>query len=286
MTNADFSLLQKPQDTKIGFTWFQQIADLLLNNTTLNIAGQAHRLLEIEFYYNGPKHPDPFAHGDPIQKTQLRWYFHRDEGSYRGGSFKGLDISFGSTNAFGGILIRTIEKPDGSLVNGCSLCVDHILATTNSQNVAQLDAQLGSANISDSSKALHLLLDPSVEQRTVLTTARVGLTLKRAYKHKDMPEFIMKPYRFQTRPRDIKKGRIHTVIALHKAGRNLDAIHAESKSPKRSIQGYLENYEAGTQLEKFEPFYGKTLKTADLCQLHGLWHKSFDHPPQNPHNTP
>src|SRR5687767_13768172 len=104
--------------------WFSRLADHLLNRTQWLIAGEPHRLLDIEFYYKSPDHPDPFAHADPIQAEIGRWYFHRSHGVYRGGSFKGLDITFCNEAARAGILIRGIATPQGAIVDGPSLVVD------------------------------------------------------------------------------------------------------------------------------------------------------------------
>ena len=65
--------------------------------------------MEVEVYYHAADHPDPFAHRDPAQLHVGRWYFHRTGGTYRGGSFKGLDLAFGGSAAHAGVLIRGIE---------------------------------------------------------------------------------------------------------------------------------------------------------------------------------
>src|SRR5262245_34050451 len=75
---------------------FRRMADVLLNKATLRIHDIPHRFTEIEFYFKGGKHQDDFAHCDPIQKRFGVWYFHRTGGEYRSGTYKGLDIAFGS----------------------------------------------------------------------------------------------------------------------------------------------------------------------------------------------
>lgn len=82
-------------------------------------------------YYSGGTHPDLFAHRDPVQLEDGRWYFHRTRGECRGGSFKGLDIALGDGTAYFGILIRAVAKPDGTLLDGPCVTVDHLLARTN-----------------------------------------------------------------------------------------------------------------------------------------------------------
>ncbi|KAJ3085695.1 hypothetical protein HK102_013922 [Quaeritorhiza haematococci] len=102
------------------------------------ISGHVHhyyRLSEIEFYfYDKCHHPDPFTHKQPQQLTRAQWYFHKQGNSYRGGTWKGLDITFGRSapssqlqgtqaktqidngkdkssqqNVYGGILLRGME---------------------------------------------------------------------------------------------------------------------------------------------------------------------------------
>ncbi len=122
--------------------WFDAIAERLLCGCRLMVAGEAHRLTEIEMYYHGGWHLDPFSHRDPVTKATGPWYFHRTHGVYRGGSFKGVDLTFGGTEAFGGILIRGVEREDGVLVDGPSLLVDYLLGRSGKATVA-LPAGLG-----------------------------------------------------------------------------------------------------------------------------------------------
>ncbi|HAX77412.1 MAG TPA: hypothetical protein DCY88_16650 [Cyanobacteria bacterium UBA11372] len=133
------SLLDKPENLDEGETietWFNRIASQLLFGCYLVVGNQPHRLVEIEFYYFSETHPDPFTHRAPLQLECGRWYFHRTRGSYRSGSFKGLDLTFGDGQAFGGILIRSLVTPDGKLIDGPSLCVDYLLAKAGVMGVA------------------------------------------------------------------------------------------------------------------------------------------------------
>lgn len=264
-----FALLKSPASgADPGQAWFDTIAAFLLGRVELVAGSDTYRFLEIELYYSGGVHPDPFAHCDEIQKECSTWYFHRDEGAYRGGSFKGLDITFGE-GAYGGVLIRTMRGPSG-VTNGCSLCVDRLLRSTGKAEVAELDGEINHRPVWDVASPLHLRLidDPPAD---TWKTARVGLTLKRAYRHPEMKRYIMRPYRYLTDARAVKKGRVHHIIALHKAGKSAAEIRALTGSPVRSIAGNIEEYEAGRKLEKVTGWYGKSLKTADLCQLHGAW---------------
>jgi hypothetical protein len=137
--STHFSALRGPRDNQSVAAWFDVIASLLLNGTRLVIASIPHQIVELELYYFGGQHLDPFAHRDPHQRSWGRWYFHRRGGTLRGGSFKGLDITIGPRDAFGGVLIRTLRSTDGKLINGCSLCVDHMLSLTGFSSLIDLD---------------------------------------------------------------------------------------------------------------------------------------------------
>jgi len=119
---------------------FRDVADLLLNRTTLRIAGHPHRFTELELYFTGHAHADPFTHGDPMQQQLGTWYFHRSGQRYRSGTYKGLDLSFGSPEAFGGILVRGVERLGAApaLIDGPCMVVDHILALTASASIEAL----------------------------------------------------------------------------------------------------------------------------------------------------
>ncbi len=82
---------------------------------------QYFRVCEIEFYLNCEGHKDTFTHGDPLQHKNSQWYFHKMGGNYKSGTYKGLDLTFGTPDrSVGGILIRSlmpvsVEK-DGDVI--------------------------------------------------------------------------------------------------------------------------------------------------------------------------
>lgn len=118
-------------------------------------------------------------------------------------------------------------------------------------------------------------LSASVFDEFLFNSNRLSNTQGDAIDLIPMPAYIMRGYRFLTDP-TIKKGKVHSVIALHKAGRSPDEIKAATRSPAKSIKGYVEAFEVGRGLGSFNGFRGKALKTADLCQLHGAWHQAFE----------
>jgi len=92
---------------------FGEIADKLMNEYVLAVGNkkQFYRIAEIEFYFKGVDgvHPDTFTHCDDFQRANGQWYFHRSGNSYRGGTYKGLDLAFGKgEKGHGGILIRSL----------------------------------------------------------------------------------------------------------------------------------------------------------------------------------
>jgi len=256
-------------------SWFNLVlAPRLLLGADLVIAGQPHRLAEIEFYYHAPDiHDDPFAHGDPCQRTTGQWYLHRTGKGFRGGSYKGIDLTFGDGLAHGGILIRSLECPDGRLVEGPSLCVDHVLRCCGQTQVAALDQAIGSRPAwGDNRVALRWLTTPRDEP--VYQSGRVGLTLKRVASFPKMADMIFQPYRYLRRPRSIRKGRNYVILALHHQGVPPGQITEITGSPGRAVARQIDGYQQGWQGSddpSLAMFHSKTLSTVVLAQLCGAW---------------
>jgi len=229
------TLLAPPRDLDESGAdaWFARIAQCLLGSYRLRVAGSPCRLVEIEFYFDGEPHRDPFAHRHPEQATSGRWYFHRIGASYRGGSFKGVDLTFGDGDSRGGVLVRSFETSSGELVVGPSLCVDHVLAATGSSSVAALASAIGGRSAFDATSPLHLVEDTALDV-TIFRSARVGLTLKR---HNDAlaVDRLARPYRFLTEPRRVTKGRPELIAALLSAGHSPEEIRRLTGSPMKAI---------------------------------------------------
>ena len=217
-------------------TWFHDIAVRLLGACRLRAAGSVNRLVEIEFYFDSEEHPDPFTHRHAEQRTSGRWYFHRIGASYRGGSFKGFDLTFGDGLAHGGILIRSLETPEGRLVVGPSLCVDYLLTTTGSSAVAALASAIGGRHAADADSPLQLIdgWNPNVDVK-LFRSARVGLSLKRL-NDAIAVDRLSRPYRFLTEPRRVTKGRPELIDALLSAGHSLEDVRRLTGSPMKAIK--------------------------------------------------
>lgn len=257
--------------------WFAAIAAHLLDATDLLVAGKSYRMAEVEAYYFGPDHPDPFTHKDPVQREYGRWYFHRTAGEYRGGSFKGLDLTFGDGRGTFGVLVRTVVAPDGTLIDGPSLTVDHILRQTGTPTVAELDRAIAGRPWWDHSSPLSVR-EAEPRAAEVITTARVGLSLRRSRGRPDTVRFVMRPYRYLTEPRRITKGKPQTVLALHRAGKDATAIQAATGVARRVVDKYIADFAVGECEPDFNPYVGKDLGTAELCRLVGTWAAHFGRP--------
>ncbi|HKB04020.1 MAG TPA: hypothetical protein VKD90_17490 [Gemmataceae bacterium] len=268
--------LRKPSrlSDRTAGAWFAGIADALLNRTRWVIAGHAHRMTECEFYFRGPPHDDPFTHGDPIQVHAGRWYFHKTAGNYRGGSFKGVDVTFGDGVGKGGILIRGAESADGRLIDGPSLIVDHLLASCGHRTVERFDRELGARFVWDPTAPMYLARDPDAA-KAIVSSARVGLSLRRAGPGSTKTDYLTRQYRFLTEPRRIAKGKPHMVMALHRAGRPAAEIREVTGVPARSIATYIVEYEAGVVAGRFEDYFGKEIGPKDMCRLHGIADREF-----------
>ena len=264
-----------PPGTDDLAVWFDRIADRLLNGCVWVVGGQSLRMTEVEVYYHSPGHPDPFAHRDPVQREFGRWYFHRTGGTYRGGSFKGVDLTFGDGAAYAGVLVRGVEAPDGTRIDGPSLTVDTLLARTGSTGVAGLAAAVGERPAWADDNPLMLRAEPGLPARPVLRTARVGLSLKRAGTNSDFPGYLMRPYRYVADARRTAKGKAHMVLALHSQGVPADEIVRRTGCPRTAVGRYLAAYAAGRQESDFGPYIGRDLSTADICQLHGAWAATY-----------
>ncbi len=89
--NIDFDSL----DVSLEKTAYELMNDWVVwSNTT------PYRIAELEFYIRSATHDDNYTHGHPLQQTNGKWYMH--------GS--GIDITCGSDDHYGGILIRALQS--------------------------------------------------------------------------------------------------------------------------------------------------------------------------------
>ena len=242
----------------------------LLTSVRWRIGGKPHRIVEVELYHHAADHPDPFVHNAEVQHTSDRWYFHRTGGVYRGGSFKGLDLSIGGDGSHGGILIRGIETPDGTHIDGPSRTVDHILKETKFASVAVLDAAINGRSVWDATQPIPLTDGPP-DPRDIFRCARVGLTLKKTKTVGQAWGHVFRAYRFLTEPKRIKKGKLHMALAELAAGKTPEEVAKRLGSPVGTVRQYAEAFEAGKRETDPLPFHGRDWTPAELCRAFGVW---------------
>lgn len=251
---------------------FDEIAEKLLNSFRVVINGRAHRFEEIEFYCYYGIHQDPFSHCNPLQQSCGKWYFHKNGQSYRGGSYKGVDLTFGEENkGFGGILIRAVEDLTAQkLVEGPSLTVDHILSLCDVPTIAEF-VKMNGIDATNNGK-FHIRYDDTIAKRKVFKTPRVGLTLKKA--DEEHAKYVMKSYRYLTLPKQTKKGKIQLVLALYRQGSKVSEIAKLTGSTEGKIQSYIKAFEAG-KTKKVMDFAQQSLDNEAICSLYGAWCTEF-----------
>jgi hypothetical protein len=232
---------------------------------------------EIEWYFSSPQHPDPYPHRHPEQRRQHGWYFHRQGPSFRGGTYKGVDFTVGGSeevecNSF---LIRCLELDSGELIEGPSRCVDYILQELECTTVAELSEKVNRVDAFDEQNPLRLVPRDKPLDEPILATARVGLSLKRAEQHAEMPRFFGSLYRFITLPDRLSKGRLQTILALHQLGCSETEIRQRSGATLRRIRSAIQEFEQGKEETDFSPWFGRALSAADYARVLGLWWRRF-----------
>jgi len=242
------------------------VASYFLNEVSLSAFGVHCQLAEIEVYAYSPKHPDPFVHRHEIQAEFGRWYFHRVGSGYKNGSFKGLDLTFGHKDMFGGVLIRSLATAD-RFICGPSKCVDFLLEASRIESVKTLDSEVYQRHIWDAESPLHFMATEN-PPKTVYHSSRVGLSLKPPASM--LPErFILRRYRFLTSPRQVKKGRVNLILSMHSDGSSVAEIAKTTGSPAKTIEKYL-GLIANYQNQNIDSLRTQAIGTTELCYLEGI----------------
>ncbi|MES1912166.1 MAG: hypothetical protein MHM6MM_004484 [Cercozoa sp. M6MM] len=316
-------LLKLPEEWRQGefengfnaAVWFREIAGELMRNWRIIVTTAEKRsvyaLGEVEFYLQHADHfMDPFAHASSLQRTTSgNWYFHRagtakngKEGAYKGGSYKGLDLTFGDPGRglVGGMLIRTIvDTESNTVIEGPCRTVDTLLKASGASSIVdfvgmdsfRLDA-LSSLSESEYEAPLLSLCRPEEQKhttndKTLLASPRVGLTLK-----KDTPQrrlFQMRPLRFLLsnllQEGHIRKYKHLAALSLYVSlNEDAESVREKAKLGKVQLRNYVAHFSKGLSVnvckqsdESEEPPAKRrrvqlpTAKTdvASLCTLFG-----------------
>jgi len=247
---------------------FQSIADTLMNSTILMIGGKEHRMAEIEFYLKDEAHFDSFTHADEQQLVSGQWYFHKMGKGFKGGSYKGLDVTF-SKRGYSGILIRALlEISTQKYIDGPSLVVDHILSLTKAEDILALTKKENfSWSATETTSDLYLKEDSEgkLDHKTLFSSGRVGLVL-RTDNHS---LYCLKPYRFLTYPLLCKKAKQHLALELYDSGKTKLEIVRLTGCTDKSVSGYIEAFEQSKKApKKASEYYATKLNAEDFSKFY------------------
>jgi 3-methyladenine DNA glycosylase Mpg len=182
-----------------------KMAESILNKHQLLVPdsdGDVHeyRICEIEFYVRNEGHDDEYTHQDEYQKTYGKWYFHRTKsGNYKGGAYKGVDLTFGNEDTYFGVLIRSIYSTDGGeFIEGPCRCVNTILELNGCKNVGDYMEERVDPPSARSTGNFHIKRCTGLEKYDIYSGPRIGLSNK-------FPDFKDLPYRYVIMQDKVKK---------------------------------------------------------------------------------
>lgn len=153
---------------------FDRIADELMNKWFIQVNSSKYRICELEFYYHGFGHKDPYTHGHKHQKTNGMWYVHPS----------GIDITIGPKKGYGGILIRAIKNMDHE---------DYIYGPINT--LTELFSRLQSVFVSDIRFGIQEDILNSLAGEDILRAPRVNLNPNID------KDYAQRPYRYLIYPK-------------------------------------------------------------------------------------
>ncbi|KAG2146339.1 hypothetical protein DEU56DRAFT_787564 [Suillus clintonianus] len=291
---------------------FDSISSALLSEYYLSVihggSQTDYEILELEFYFQKTAcHEDPFTHGSAEQERSGQWYFHRAPkrsntsqanlaatvaGGYRGGTRKGLDLTFGASSSMephitsailrGGALLRTIRRyHDQKVISGPSLLVDEILRVCSASNINELVSAKWQGDISALSapsqpRSIYMYLRErpasSLATSPVFRSPRIGLDLSNP-ETKASPThprviFVGKLYRYFTYPELlVTNGRTQTFVGLYLAlveGKKYEPGSLEFRNELNKLTGikdttlakYFSDYQLGYEKGKLANFVG------------------------------
>lgn len=182
--------------------YFDSIADIILNRRLLIVKNKKFRLTEIEMYLRNNNHNDEYVHCIDDQLNYKTFYFHKFKtGTYKSGTFKGMDLTFGDkdTNTYFGILIRSIKDCEtNEIIEGPCNCVNRILKEYGMDSISQF-TENKTLNILKN-KHNFIVKREIFDKEDIYKGPRIGLGDK-------YPEFKLRPYRYVIFKNSIKKQR-------------------------------------------------------------------------------
>jgi hypothetical protein len=164
-----------------------------------------------------------------------KWYFHKknDDGKYNGGTFKGLDMTFGRDGSYIGILIRSVRRiKTGKFIEGPCNCVDRILADNRVESIDELVSGMGSPNIFTENP--YLYLKPRVLCCDIYKSIRVGLG-------SESRKYMRANYRYLVLPGEFKKYKAELARSLYKRLGRKSVVCKLIGTTRNQLKKWLEN---------------------------------------------
>ncbi len=222
------------------------IPEFLMLNYMLETANATYTLAELELYHHGETHEDPYVHGNKMQKEYCKWYFHKksDDGQYNGGTFKGLDMTFGDGKAFTGVLIRSIvDTKTGTQIEGSCKVVNQILKDCGAASIQALVAEMTKTNptldiFTPTINGFRLVKTEKALEKKIYLSTRVGLPPHDTDAHK---KYISMNYRYlDLANAKFKKNKKEIVRSLHLAGMTPAEIMALTSTRKGDFERWID----------------------------------------------
>lgn len=269
---------------------FDKITQTLFNDYNLVINGTPYEINEIEFYlYNKNFHPDVYTHKHKDQNQPCHFYFHKlgQSNVYKGGTYKGLDITFGIkiqdqnnnpnfSMTYGGILIRSIStKSNNKLEHVIGPCkvVDEILKKYNVETIDELinlhknidkniyneETKLLKTICHDNNNINNLLcFKKKFNPNNINTNCDITVKGPRVGLGFSNPNYVIKNYRYLNNIKINDKYRGTIIINMFKDGITTDNIERITGVKKNQINKYIESY--NSPVDDIEKIKGESKK--------------------------
>ncbi len=156
------------------------VAKSLLLQYVIVVGDKEFMISEIEFYIRTENHDDKYTHSDKNQKLYGKWYFHRyPNGSYKGGTYKGLDITFGNEKTYFGVLIRSIyDIENNEIIEGPCRTVNKILELNKCVDVKEYMKNREDPLNARNTKNFYIKRKKEPFNKDIYTGQRIGLSDK------------------------------------------------------------------------------------------------------------
>lgn len=254
-----------------------------MHNVILKVNGLSHRIAEAEIYLYTADHLDSFTHRDEQQSKPKHFYFHRFKtGSYKSGTFKGMDIicdcgTTGTGSYFGnevtsapksalGVLIRALVDPNDNYIDGPCKVVDHILKLNKAESIKQL-LEKNTCDQLPVTGSENLCLE---YKKNAWNTNKVFKSIRVGLYNTDLLDWWCKDYRFLIYPNKTKKYKHMVVASLYVNGISANDIVIQTEISKKSIENYICEIEKGINHQgKRTELFQELTTTSEMLQLYG-----------------